>query len=135
MNWNIEYNNGILLSEENNKFEIKDKHLVKRIFFSDKKNRYGFYLNGVFFINNIDFDLKIKIDNFNLIPIQYKTCETIFNCKIDSKIISWNIGYKLINDKKHFEYIMSINNSNVFLLARKYDENKNVIDKKAIKLQ
>lgn len=137
LKWTIEFINGKKIIENIGVWDLSNKHLIKRIYFTDGNNEFGFFMNGNFFINNKTFNFKIKIDNIvDIDPFQYKTGMLQFAYNINkNNIIAWNIGYK-IKYNENYEYIMIINpNYEIFFKAIKKDLNDNIIDIKEIKLQ
>jgi hypothetical protein len=138
LHWVIEYFNGCAFQEGKHCFEINNQHLIDKIYFFNGKEQYGFYYqNGQFFINNIIYDLKINVDNFKLTPFQSKTGKMTLEPKNSQQsIYSWNIGYRLENLDESYEYKMIITHNNeVFLDARHYDSDKNLIDQRSVQLQ
>lgn len=135
MQWVIEFVNGNKLIENNNMWDLSNISLIKRIYFIDKHNVFGFYTNGHFFINNKIFDFKISINN-NITPFQYKTGIMHFSNEINKKnIVAWNIGYKISCDF-NYEYTMIIkNNYKIFFKAVKKDLSNKIIDIKEMQLQ
>jgi hypothetical protein len=109
--------------------------LIKRIYFENQGNAYGFnYQSGMFFINNVNYDFKISIDNYDLIPFQCKSISTLFDQGDINTIKSWNVGYKLITDNESFKYTMIIYVDNqVYFKAEHYLSNK-LINSKQVKL-
>jgi len=136
--WIIEYLNGCCFQEGKHRFDFSNSSLIKKVYFYDGKSQFGFnYQTGIFFINNILYDFKVNLDNFRLIPIQYKTgILTLEHLKSQPSVYSWNIGYKLENNNESYEYIMSImKNQEVIFKAKHFDFNKDLIDQKMVKLQ
>ena len=81
--------------------ELNYNPSFERIYFSWAGHACGFMYNGNFFVDNIIYDFKIKINEMK--TFQNKTVAiNIINNK--EKIVSWNIGYMNIglNDEKYF---------------------------------
>lgn len=135
MKWIIEFFNGKQFIEGKDNWDVSNIYAIKRIYFKNKNNIFGFYVNGNFFINNKIFDFKININN-DIIPFQYKTGILQFsNVLNNNNIIAWNIGYKILCDF-NYEYTMVIkNNHDIFFKAIKRDLQNNIINIKEIKLQ
>lgn len=136
MNWIIELTNGKKLIENKDTWDLSNLNLIKRIYLTDGKNEYGFFISGLFFINNQTFDFKIKLDNFQMQPFQFKTGAIKFSSSfsIENNIIAWNIGYKLYNDEEYQEYALKVMyNYQIFFEANKKDNIKENIRK--IRLQ
>lgn len=136
MKWIIEFINGNQIVEDKINFKLIEKNNFKKIYFFDGKNQYGFYSNGKFFINNQTFDFKIKIADYELIPFQNKTGMLLFNQNNQKNdIFSWNIGYKLKNNEKIYEYKMIIlKNKEIYFEALEFNLNNEIINNKKIKL-
>lgn len=132
MDWRIELINGKELIEGASIWDISKP--IKRIYFTDNINEYGFLNSGKFFINNKILDFKIDIDDFKMEPFQFKTGVMRFSPSIlkNNEIVAWNVGYKLINKNELQEYKMTImNNNQIFFEATR----KNGADFKKIRLQ
>jgi len=125
LNWIIELINGKKIIENKDTWDLPNLNLVKRIYLTDGKNEYGFFISGLFFINNQTFDFKIKLDNFKMQPFQFKTGAIKFSPSFSAEndIIAWNIGYKLYNNEEQQEYILKVMyNYQIFLEASKKDK-------------
>lgn len=136
MQWVIEYINGKKLIETKDIWDLSNKSLIKRIYLTDSRNEFGFLANGFFFINNQKIDLKLNLNNFDLIPFQFKTGAMKFSSNFsDNSIVAWNIGFKLQNSDETQEYILKVmNNYQIFIEATKKDKFGEVIHKN-IRLQ
>lgn len=109
----IKYNNNLIIPYT--KSFIKDN--VNCIYYEDN-NKYGFYMNNKFFINDIIFDFKIHLDNYNILV--YKTKKLNFNTNKSTLI--YNIGFSTINEI----YLLKIINNEVFFYAKKDDLEKEI---------
>lgn len=133
MHWVKEFLNENKIDELNGyHFNYNDENVRKAYFMDKDNNIFGFYANGIFFINNIKFDFKIKIGNNKIIPFQFKRCSINLNTNVNN-IESWNIGFKVIND---FEYIYTIiiKKENVYFNAIKKNK-ETIIDEKNLLLR
>ena len=129
MKWIIELYTGKKIIEGKDLWDISIP--FKRIYLTDGTNEYGFFPNGLFFINNKIFDFKIKIDDC-IIPIQFKTGMMKFSPSFSKKndIVCWNIGFEC-GDYKYILRVMY--NYQIFLEATKKEND--IINNRTIKLQ
>ena len=99
-------------------------------YLTDGNNRYGFYVDtGIFFVNNINYDIKIKKENEILIPFQYKTNQVVLQSNQDS-LISQSVGYE-IKEKKE-KYTMLITDRNVTIIAERINSDGEMRKKSVI---
>lgn len=139
MKWIIELTDGRVMSEDDLNFAmINQFDNVRRFYFNDGQSLYGVnVINGRFFIDDNEFDFKVKKRPERL--IQYKSASIALTTdkRIENKIKSWNIGYEVYINQTIERYIMSINETKrVYLIASKYDLTLNrKIDEKRIHLK
>ena len=131
LNWVADLKDKISL---NNKCISKvsdiDFEKISLFYLTDGKNRYGFDMNdGIFFINNVKYDLKNKKNNDKLIPFQFKTNKVILQNDFQS-IDSYSIGYEI--ETKNEKYTLKISNE-IVLIAERIN-NDGIKEKKVIKV-
>jgi hypothetical protein len=124
MKWIIEYVNGKQLIEGKDIWDLSNQSLIKRIYLTDGRNEFGFLMNGFFFLNNKKIDLKLNLNDFELIPFKFKTGAMKFSPNFsNNSIISWNIGFKLQNVDEMQEYTLKVmHNYQIFIEAVKKDK-------------
>lgn len=130
--WVIEYIDGKSISENEMNFTNVNKENIKAFYFQNGSERYGFLNNGFFFINNTEFDFKIKKYPHKI--IQFKSASILTNG--ENNIDSWNLGFEVYVKDGYEKYMMCINkDESIYFIAKKVNFKLNNIDDRKIRLQ
>ncbi|MNJ90207.1 hypothetical protein D3C87_78010 [compost metagenome] len=131
MYWIIEYTDGKSISENDINFGEVDKKNIRALYFQNGLNRYGVLNNGFFFINNTEFDFKLKQPQKF---IQFKSASILIDDK--NTIDSWNLGFEVYISNGFEKYVMCINkDESIYFIAQKIDFKLNKTSNRKIRLQ
>ncbi len=125
LHWEILTQNDILISEKTSTF-LEDTKDIKLCYFTDGDIFCGVRDDLLFFINHQIIDLKLnqKIIKF----FQYK--EVAVGLTNDSECVTYNVGIDTEDDIYTYKYTMQISDDEIYLLAQKFDNGKELENKR-----